>query len=136
MLTARSKSGAYSQVSSTTVPTGGRVRTINVRIAERNRRIDVVQQLGLDAIGVDQTLPETFQTPARYLAHGGGDDLFAVTTSGAFFVRVVRVWLKHVNLQVRLGDRDRPVGARRFGDVDSFYRGFEFRGRFPSIEDG
>ena len=120
MLTVRQKLGAYSQASSSTAR--GEVLTINVRIAEQNCRIDVIQQLGFDTVGVNQALPEPFQAPARHLAHGGRDDFFLpIAASSAFIVGVVRKRLEDVNLQVRLGDWDGSVGARRFRGVDLFY---------------
>lgn len=35
-----------------------------------------------------------------------------------------------------MGDWDRSVGARRLRGVDSLYGSFEFRDRFPALDDG
>jgi len=134
MLTANPKSDAYSQV---IICKWKGVRTINIRVAERNRRVDIIQQLGLDAISVNQTLPESFQTPARHLARGGRNDFFTIAISGTFFVGVVGVWLEHVDPEVGLRDRNGSVGgARGFRGIDSFYGGFEFWDRLPALDDG
>jgi len=115
MLTVGQKSGAYSQASLSITSAKGRVRTVNVRIAQRNGRVDVIQQFGLDTVWINQALPETFQTPAGHLAYGGGDDfLLTIATSGAFFVGIVRAGLEHVDMQVCLGDWNGSIRARRF----------------------